>query len=191
MLILYKSSLFQTYTYYIIYPILICISLYFTYGIISYGDFGLFNIIMILIFIYVFIEATESFINLRYIKVTENNILIKGLNGDKIIEFKDVVYVYNLINVKGTYLVLWYKDKETQKLKVVLVRPEMEKFIPKLNYSLYLKGAKEDLEITKFIKEKAMSQNPGYLKINNPRWFLFSISPNFNFFFKIKINNNL
>jgi hypothetical protein len=164
--------------YYIIYPILICISLYFTYGIVSYGDFGVFNLIMILIFLYVLIEATESFINLRYIEVNENNILIKALNGKKIIEYKDIVYVYNLINIKGAYLVLWYKDKETQKLKVVFVMPEMQKLFSKIKTSFYFNG-EEELDITKFIKEKAMKENPDYLKINNPRWFLFSINPTF------------
>lgn len=176
--ILYKSSSFQTYVYYIIYPILMCISIYFTYGIVSYGNFSFFNIIMILIFIYVFIEAAESFLKLRYIEVTENSILIKTIKKNKVVEFKDVVCVYNLINFKGTYLILWYKDAETQKLKVILVRPEVEKFQPKINISLYLEGGGE-LGITKFIKEKAIKENPDYLNINNPRWFLFSISPTF------------
>lgn len=155
-----------------------CISVYFTYGIVSYGNFGFFNIIMIIIFLYVFIEATESFLKLRYIEVMENSILIKTIRKNKVIEFKDVVCVYNLINFKGTYLVLWYKDTATQKLKVILVRPETEKLQPKIDISLYTTGGGE-LSITKFIREKAIKENPDYLKINNPRWFLFSISPTF------------
>ena len=173
MSVLYKSSMFQTYAYYVIYPVLICISLYCIYGIVSYGDFGLFNIIMILIFLLCLIAATESLLKLRYIEVTENNILIKTIKKNRVVTFKDVVYVYNLISFKGNYLVLWYKDIDTRKLKVILVRPEMEKL-----FSNYLNRG-GNLEMTKFIKEKAMQENPDYLKINKRRWFLFSISPNF------------
>lgn len=171
--ILYKSSTFQTYTYFVIYPLLICASLYCIFGIISYGDFGAFNITMIAIFSFCLIVMTECFLKLRYIQATENYIIIKTLKKDKVVKYKDVVFVYNLISYRGTYLVLWYKDQETQKLEVVLVRPEMEKFL------FYDIDAGDDLPITKFIKEKAIKENPEYVKNGKRRWFLFSISPYF------------
>ena len=173
MSILYKSSTFQTYAYFVIYPLLICISLYCIFGIVSYGDYGFFNIAMILIFIFCLIAATESLLKLRCIEVTENYILVKTLKKYKEVKFKDVVYAYSLISFRGSYLVLWYKDTETQKLEVVLVRPEMEKL-----FSNFLNRG-EDLGITKYIREKAMQENPDYLKTGNRRWFLFSISPYF------------
>jgi hypothetical protein len=102
-------------------------------------------------------------------------ILIK--NNNKIIEYKNVIYVYNLINIKGNSLVLWYLDTEKNKLKVILVCPEKENSTNN-TYGNSLLGIGE-LQITKFIKEKATKSNPSYLNINNPRWFLFSISPTF------------
>lgn len=177
MTILYKSSLFQTYGYYIIYPILMGISIFFIYGIISFGDFSFFYTIIFFILFYVFVSATESFIKLRYIEVTENNILIKTITKNKIVEFKNIAYVYDLINIKGNHLVLWYMDTEEQKLKVILMKPEMEKISFKREFPFYEK--KEELNITKFIKEKAKKENPDYLNTNNTRYFLFSISPTF------------
>lgn len=174
--ILYKSSSFSTYGYYLIYPVLICISVFFTYGIISYGNFSFFNILIILIFIYVFITSTESLLHLKYIEVNENHIIIKTFGGNKIINFRDVFYIYNLININGSSVVIWYKD--TDKNKVILVRPDDETPSPSQGFPVYSYDGKE-LSITKYIKEKALRDNPNYLKINNPRWFLFSISPTF------------
>lgn len=176
--ILYKSSSFQTYFYYIIYPILICISAFFIFKMISYGDFGLFMVIMICIFIFVFISLIESLYALKYIKVTESCILIRTFKGEKIVEYKNILYVYNLVNIKGIYLILWYQDTETNKKRVIMVRPENEILLIKSNYSSYLFG-KGEIEMTKYIKERAIKENPSYLNINNPRWFLFTISPTF------------
>lgn len=176
--ILYKSSKFETYTYYVIFPVLMGISAYFIISILLYGNLSIFLIIIILIFSYVLISSTESILKLKYIEVSEDNILIK--NKEKIIEYRNVVYVYNLVNINGTSLVLWYKDTKTNKLKVILVRPEKENSIDNTYHNSVL-GIGE-LQITKFIKEKAIKSNPDYLDINNPRWFLFSISPTFKIF---------
>jgi hypothetical protein len=129
---------------------------------------------MLLIFIFGLVEGAESLLKLRYIEVTEDYILIKSLKKEKVVKFKDVAYVYNLISFRGDYLLLWYNDVETGKLEVVLVRPAMNKI--SISSYLYREG---DLEITKFIKEKAMRENHEYLKTDKRRWFLFSIRPDF------------
>ncbi len=172
--ILYKSSPFETYVYYIIFPVLIGVSLFFIIGIISSGNFSLFTVLFLLIFIYVFIMSADSFYRLKYIEVTEDNIIIKKINGNKIIEFKDVEYVYNLININGNSLVIWYKDSKTQKSKVILVRPEEKNPSPQVGFPVYSYGSTE-LNITRFIKEKATKENPNYLYTNKPRWFLFGL----------------
>lgn len=176
--VLYKSSKFETYSYYIIYPFLIIISLFFIIKILTYGNLSMFLIVIIVIFSYVLITSIESILKLKYIEVNDNHILIK--NNNKIIEYKNVIYVYNLINIKGNSLVLWYLDTEKNKPKVILIRPERENST-NITYSDSLLGTGE-LKITKFIKEKAIKSNPNYLNINNPRWFLFSISPTFKLF---------
>ena len=173
MSILYKSSKFNTYAYWVIYPVIICICLYCIFGIVSYGDFGLFSIIMILVFLFCLVAATECLLKLRCIEVTEDYILVKKINKLKVVKFKDVAYVYDLISFKGSYLVLWYRDTDTRKLEVVLVRPEMEKM-----FSNFMNRV-EILPMTKFIREKAMRENPNYLLDGSRRWFLFSISPYF------------
>lgn len=174
MTVVYKSSWFQTYAFYVIYPVLILASLFGIFGIASYGDFGLFNIAMLLIFLYCLVAATEALLKLRYIEVTEDYILIKSIKKEKVVKFKDVAYLYNLISFRGDYLVLWYNDVETGKLEVILVRPEMSK--TGIASYIYREG---DLDITKFIKERAMRENHEYLKTDKRRWFLFSIRPDF------------
>jgi len=181
MSILYKSSSLSTYGYYFIYPLLICICIFFTYGILSHGDFGLFIMAMTIIFIYIFITSIESLYHLKYIEVTENNILVKTIRGSKVINFKDILYTYNLINIDGASLVIWYKEETTNKIKVILVRPENKIPPPAKGFPVYSYEGVE-LEITKYIKEKAIKENANYLNINNPRWFLFSISPTFKIF---------
>ena len=170
--ILYKSSTFETYSYFLIYPILIIICIYFISGIIKLGDFGMFNIIMLLIFIFILIKSIDSIHKLRYVEVTEENIIIKTIMGNKIIEFKNVEYVYNLMNINGNSLIIWYKDPKTQKSKVILVRPDEKNPAAKTGFPVYSYGSSE-LSITKFIKEKAIKENPNYLFTNSPRWFLF------------------
>jgi hypothetical protein len=70
---LYKSSKFETYSYYIIFPFLIIVSLFFIAGIVSYGNLNIFSIIMIFIFSYVLISSIESILKLKYIEVTEDH----------------------------------------------------------------------------------------------------------------------
>lgn len=175
---LYKSSRFQTYLYFFIYPLLIAISTYFLIGIISYGDFGIFNIVIILTLLYALIVSVESTIALRNIEVTEENIVAKTIFSQNTIDYKDIIYVYNLISFKHTLLIIWYIDTKTNKPKAILVMPE-RKLISKENFSSLYTSYIEDLAITKYIKERAVKDNPNYLNINNPRWFLFSISPTF------------
>lgn len=176
--ILYKSSKFRTYSYYFFFPLIIVLSIFMILGILSYGDFGIFNLIMLLGFLFILISATEYLFRLRYIEVYEDHILIKKIKGTEKIEFKNVVYVYDIVSVKGNSLFIWYEEKETEKLKVIFVMPANENLLPKSNYFSLLVG-KGKMEITKFIEEKAIKENPEYLNINNPRWFLFSISPTF------------
>lgn len=176
--ILYKSSTFQTYFYFLIYPFIAFVSIFVIYKMLLYGSFGLFVIIMIIGFTYTFISSMESLYALRYVKVLEDCILVKTINGYKKVEYKNIIYVYNLVNVKGIYVIVWYKDIETNKNKVILIRPEKEISLIKQSYMSNLLG-KGEIEMTKFIKEKAIKENKEYLMINNPRWFLFIISPNF------------
>lgn len=172
MSILYKSSTFETVAYFIIFPILIGICIFFIFGIFSYGSYSLFTIFIIFILLFVLILSTDSFIRLRYIEVTEDSILIKRISGMEIVEFKDVEFVFNLINIQGTSLLIWYKNKKTNKSNVILVRPEGKTPLPENNFPVYSYGSAE-LEITKFIKDKATKANPNYLYTNKPRWFLF------------------
>jgi len=174
MSILYKSSSFETYVYYIIYPILIGISIFFSYGILSYGNLSLFTAFFVLFFIFMLIFSIDSLYRLRYIEVTEDQILIKKIIGSEIIQFKDVEYVYNLMNINGNSLVIWYKDPQTQKSKVILVRPDEKNPSPETGFPVYSYGSIE-LNITKFIREKATKVNPNYLYRNNPRWFLLCL----------------
>src|SRR3989339_173043 len=176
--ILYKSSKYFTYSYYIITPFSIAFFLFLIIAIVSHSNFNLIFIIFLFIcFSCLFISEFESILKLKYIEVSEDCILI---NHKKTIEYKNIVYVYNLRYENGYGLVLWYLDIKTNKLKVILVFPEKENSV-KYTYRDTLFNTVE-LQVTKFIKEKAIKSNPHYLNINNRRYFLFSISPTFKIF---------
>ncbi len=174
MSILYKSSSFETYAYYVIYPVLIGISVFFSFGIFSYGNLSLFTALFAVFFIFIFIISIDSLCRLRYIEITEDQIIIKKITGSEIVQFENVEYVYNLININGNSLIVRYKDSQTQKSKVILVRPDEKNPSPETGFPVYAYGS-TDLNITKFIKEKAMKANPNYLYASSPRWFLLGL----------------
>ena len=61
-----------------------------------------------------FILTIEGCIKTRYIKVTDINILIKTIKGDRVLEYKDIVSITEN-NTRGVTLSLKYKDNKTGK----------------------------------------------------------------------------
>ncbi len=100
--------------------------------------------------------------------------MVKKINGSEIIEFRNIECVYNLINVNGSSLIIWYKNPVTQKSKAILVRPDEKSTSPTTGFPVYNYKSAE-LNITKFIREKAVNANPDYKHEYKPKWFLFSI----------------
>ncbi len=170
-MILFKSSKTQTYLYYFIYPLIISISIWVIYKIFEYGARGLFLSIIVLTLIYSLISAIESIMALKYVEVSDDGLSFGIFEATNRINFRDIHYAYSLINHRGSYGVIWYKDSSSGKLKVILIRPK--ELMP---------NKAEGIPIINYIKERAEKENPNYLKINNERWFLFSISPTFKIF---------
>ncbi len=174
MAILYKSAKLQTYSYFVIYPLIITVIGFLIYKLVSYGQFSIFIAGIFLIFVYVFILALDSLYRLRYIEITEDHIIVKGITGDKIIEFGNVEAVYNLININGNTLIVWYKEVKNGQSKAILVRPDENNPKAEAGFPLYSYGDTK-LSITDYIKDKAIKANPDYNYAIKPRWFLFGI----------------
>ena len=173
--ILYKSLRLGIFAYYVIYLVLISAIVIQSIVVISYVNFSLFIIIFLLLYIFLVIILVDFIFRLRHVEVTEDNILIKKMNGKKVVKFKDVQYVYDFINIRGASLVIKYRDAETGKIKVILTRPEEKNLSPKTGFLLYNYGSVE-LKITKFIREKATKENPNYSYKSTPRRFLLGLN---------------
>ncbi len=166
----YTSDRMNTYMYYFLYPLIIAICVFVLFKMFTYGSYGLFIIIMMILFIYVLSISFISLLKLRYIEVKESSILIKKLNREEVLYYKDIEHVYDVKAINGIYMIIWYKDVNSTRSKVIYVKPKPDKELSTFSYLLN----RGELGITKFIKERAIKENPNYLYTNkSSRWFLF------------------
>lgn len=173
---LYKSSLFRTIFSYVFYlPLIIIIWCIFFYGLILSG----FSIIAIIYYLPILLLLTTSqifsTIKLRYIKVNKDGILIKTLNGDKLLEYKDIEWInqplFSPISYWG-HILIKYKNKENDKNKIIIIFPEFINFFA----VAYTKFSIWEFDMTKYIREQVIKSNPTYSIENEPsRWYLFKL----------------
>lgn len=170
---LYKSSSFMTYLQYVISPIVVGICLYgFYYYFTSGAGIEEMPAYYLPIMIWVCMVVIINIVKLRYIEVNENNIIIKTLSGEKVLDYKDIEWVNQNILGSNWYIVsLKYKDIESGKSKTIFIFPEMH--TAKENTSFFANFGQE-LNITKYIREQIIKSNSAYQQSNEPsRWYLF------------------
>lgn len=161
---LYKSSIFNTSGDYIIIVIFIFLPLYgFLYVTLS-GQM----IEGIYYFIYLMILPLliRPLYMLRYIKVYEDYILIKFFNEEKVLDYSEIQSVRQVLgfgDVGRRWLSIKYKDKQTNKIKTILVDPEIytkkEDRSSRSGFGYW----RNELNITKFIRGKAIKHSSNYL----------------------------
>ena len=113
------------------------------------------------------IVVVINFVKLRYVKVSENNISMNSLAGEEILLYKDIEWInQNIFGSNWYILTIKYKDSKTGKSKMVFVFPEM--YTSKESLSFY-----KELNMTKYIREQIIKENPSYMIENEPsRWYL-------------------
>jgi len=112
-------------------------------------------------------------LKLRYVKVTENNILIKKLNSEEIIEYKDIEWINQNIIGSGWYIILIkYKDIKINKSKIILILPE---FYTE-ECSRYFMNTFKELDMTKYIRNQIIKNNQNYIVSEEPsRWMILKL----------------
>lgn len=168
----YKSSFFMTYLQYILSPIIIGIFLYEVFCFLTIGNFvGEIHSYEMPIILWASIGIIINITRIKYIKVTENNILIKTINREKVLDYKYIEWISQSI-IGGWYIIsIKYENPETGKSKVIYILPEV--YNNREGGFLILNPFRE-LNITKFIREQIIKVNPVYRKENEPsRWYLF------------------
>lgn len=166
---LYKSSAFMTYLQYVVSPIVVGVCLYgFYYYFTSGAGMEEMPAYYLPIMLWVSMVVIINIIKLRYIQVNENNIIIKTLSGEKVLEYKDIEWINQNILGSNWYIIsIKYKDVKTGKIKIIFAFPEMYSSRERLT----LFG---ELNITKYIREQIMKSNSAYQQNNEPsRWYLF------------------
>ncbi len=172
----YKSSILATYFYYLIYIGLIIISLFFAYKSYTFSlndnSAGSFNLFFIPLMIWVSLIAVIKIIKLKYIEVNDENILIRSIIGKKILNYTDIEWVH-INNAKfanrESILLIKYKNINTGKFNIIYFLPKTETN----TNSLISERISNELEITKFIREKIISVRPEYNTIGEPSgWYI-------------------
>jgi hypothetical protein len=166
----YKSSNYATYSQYIAAPILICIFLYFIYALIVGKPLTPDELFWIPFFAWASVFSILSLSKLKYIEVRQDNILMKSLMGEKILEYKDIEWVNQNIFGSNWYIIaIKYKDNISGNSKMMIAFPEM--YTMKENFTIF-----GESNITKYIREQIIRANQSYSILNEPsRWYLTSI----------------
>lgn len=170
----FKSSFLMTTIQYIITPLVIGVTLYSIYFYLNnkgqyIGDFN--EIAFYLPFLFwASVYMIFSISKLRYINVTDNNILINSLITKELLNYKDIEWI-NQSGIGSNWYILTikYKNQVTGRTKIIYTLPE----IYTKRESLSIFNPFVDLEITKFIREKIISVKPEYRREDEPsRWYL-------------------
>ena len=170
----YKSSKFATSAQYIATPIIISIFLFQIYYFFIAGNFiDVESLFMLPFWFWASIVVTINIFKLRDIKVTENGILMKSLNNEEILEYKDIIWINQNIFGSNWYIVsIKYRDNISGKTKVIFALPEM--YTDREGWSIF--NPIRELNMVKYIREQIYKINPSYQIKNEPsRWSLFLI----------------
>src|SRR3989339_587802 len=155
---LYKSSIINTCADYFIIAIFIFLMPYAAFRSITLsgqtigGVYYLIYPMMLILFI-------RPLYMLRYIKVYEDYILIQFFNKKKILDYSEIQSVRQVSGFGGIdsrWLSIKYKDKQTNKIKTILVDPEIytkkEDRSSRSGFGYW----RNELNITQFIRGKAI-----------------------------------
>jgi len=164
----YKSSSFATYSQYIAAPLIYILFIYQIYLFVTTGNGTESMPLFFLPFwLWASIVVTINLFRLRYIKVTESNIILKSMDGERILEYKDIEWInQNIFGSNWYILSIKYKDKISGKSKIIMVLPEM--YTSRERFAVF-----SELNITRYIREQIIKINPAYRIENEPsRWYL-------------------
>jgi hypothetical protein len=164
----YKSSSFATNSQYIATPIIVSIFLFQIYYFFIAGNLiDEESLFMMPFWFWATIIVIINVIKLRYVSVNENNILMKSLKGEEVLEYKDIEWInQNIFGSNWYILTIKYKNNKTGKSNMIFVLPEMYTSKERL-FSF------KELNITKYIREQAIKSNQSYNIMNEPsRWYL-------------------
>lgn len=89
---------------------------------------------------------------LRSIEATKDNLVIKGLNTQTIIDYKDIEYISQIAMIRPTLISLKYNDRGTGESHKMLIMPGTN------SQANFL----EEVAMTKFIREQIAKVNPNY-----------------------------
>ncbi len=103
-------------------------------------------------------------VRLKNIEAKEDSIIIDSFNGQKIIDYKEIVWIYQIAFIHPAMISIKYYDKELDEYKKILVLPSIGSQLFRINFL-------KELEMTEYIRERIMNKKSYYSKENEPsRW---------------------
>lgn len=158
----YKSSSTKTYLSYLL---IIAIVVSFLYVIYNYASKGLLfkddNIVALPGIIFLLIYLIVDIFRLKNVIVDENSIVIKTINGNKKIEYKDIIWICSTLTDYGnnSYFSIKYHDTLNNKLKILNIIPKRY-------------GENDESYMAQYIRKQVMKINSSYKIENEPnRWW--------------------
>lgn len=102
-------------------------------------------------------------IKLKSVVADSNNFIIKKIGKNKIVDYKDIEWVYQIELGSPTLISVKYFDNISNKYKKILI-------IPSLFFQMHGNSIKGS-EFVKYIKERQIESRPDSLKIKHPsKW---------------------
>jgi hypothetical protein len=103
-------------------------------------------------------------VRLKNIEANENCIIIDSINGQKTIDYSDIVWISQIALIHPAMISIKYYDKEIGDYKKILVLPSISSQLFRFNFL-------KELDMTEYIRERIISKKQDYSRNNEPsRW---------------------
>lgn len=171
--ILYKSSSLNLYTRYLITPLITVLLVYILYLVLTGNASGQ-EIDLVELPLMAWAVVMVNFLSFytRGIKVTEENILIRSLRKETILNYKDIEWISQSY-VGRPSLYIKYQDRQTGKSKLLITAPQIYNTE---QFSTLLFHPFRELDVTSYIRTRIQAFRPEYNKSMEPsQWIFFWI----------------
>jgi hypothetical protein len=108
-------------------------------------------------------------IRLRTVEATRDNLIIKKLSGQEIIDYSDIEYVSQIAMLRPTLISLKYLNRKTGESHKILIMPDAGALMFPFNFL-------EEVDMTRFIRQQVVRANPDYNRESEPsKWLPFGL----------------
>lgn len=102
---------------------------------------------------------------IRSVEANDAHLVIKTMRGPKVVQYQDIEWVYQMALINPPFISLQYRDVDSGMSQKILI-------VPPFRSRVSLSAILAEMEMTAYIREKALAANPGYARENEPSRYL-------------------